>query len=50
MIDTSNKYFELYSKLKNQKKKYDVTQNFSFRELQKLSKKFFQRQFCKVLG
>ena len=47
MIDTSYKYFELYSKLKNQKK-YDVTQNFSFRELQKLSQNFFQRPICKV--
>ena len=47
MIDTSYKYFELYSKLKNQKK-YDVTQNFSFRELQKLSQNIFQRPICKV--
>ena len=47
MIDTSYKYFELYSKLKNQKK-YGVAQNLSFRELRKLSQKNFQRQFCKV--
>ena len=47
MIDTSYEYFEFYSKLKNPKK-YGVAQNLSFRELRKLSQKFFQRQFCKV--
>ena len=47
MIDISYKYFEFYSKHKNPKK-YGVAQNLSFRELRKLSQKFFQRQFCKV--
>ena len=47
MLDTSYKHFDINSNFKIPKK-YGSVQNMSFRELQKLSKKKIQRNFCNV--
>ena len=49
MVDTSYKYFELYSKLKNLKKD-GVAQNLSFREFLKIVSKTFSASILPRFG